>query len=363
MRLIQNIDGTWHVATTKMACSYNRRYVTPSLLQRGHSLLGVIFMLASGACALGQDITVADALDCQSLQWACTTIHSNVARVITESTNTYDGVDAVAFLIQTDYGGSPLPFLTTTVVGPGTLTFWYQCANPRMLMNYSDTVFDQAPGGYITRHYGLVGDESGAWINATFLVEPGVHHLAWGFVVTQASQTTFLDQVKYVRDAAPPVIASQPQTQYGRLGTTVTFSATATSDSPMTYRWRKDGADLLDGGRLLGTDSPVLIISAIELSDVGNYSLVVSNEAGSTTSEETALLLNPSILASDSNLGFRSSVFGFTIVGRSGATAVVEGSTDLVNWLPLSTNVLGATPFYFSDPASATTPSRWYRIR
>jgi len=61
--------------------------------------------------------------------------------------------------------------------------------------------------------------------------------------------------------------------------------------------------------------------------------------------------------------GVRSSRFGFNVSGSSGQTLVVEGSTNLLQWLPLRTNTLGSGPFYFSDPGTAAFPWRFYRAR
>ena len=48
---------------------------------------------------------------------------------------------------------------------------------------------------------------------------------------------------------------------------------------------------------------------------------------------------------------------------HSGVNAlVVQGSTNLVNWVPLQTNVLGTPPWYFSDPQWTNFPGRFYRV-
>jgi hypothetical protein len=69
-----------------------------------------------------------------------------------------------------------------------------------------------------------------------------------------------------------------------------------------------------------------------------------------------------SILVNDGSFGFRTNRFGFNVSGTSGQTVVVEGSTNLLNWLPLRTNTLGSGPFYFNDP-SGTGSRRFYRVR
>jgi hypothetical protein len=63
------------------------------------------------------------------------------------------------------------------------------------------------------------------------------------------------------------------------------------------------------------------------------------------------------------NLGFRSNHFGFNLSGISGQSVIIEASTDLLDWLSLSTNALGSGAVYFSDPGSTNFTRRFYRAR
>ncbi len=68
-------------------------------------------------------------------------------------------------------------------------------------------------------------------------------------------------------------------------------------------------------------------------------------------------VLRPRIL----NEGFDSGRISFDLAGPTGRMVVVEASTDLANWLPVWTNVLGAGPLQFTDPQSGDLASRFYR--
>jgi hypothetical protein len=70
-----------------------------------------------------------------------------------------------------------------------------------------------------------------------------------------------------------------------------------------------------------------------------------------------------SILTDDARLGFSNRCFGFSLSGAAGNTVIVEGSTNAVDWRPLQTNTLGASPAYFSDPGSVNMARRFYRAR
>jgi uncharacterized delta-60 repeat protein len=75
------------------------------------------------------------------------------------------------------------------------------------------------------------------------------------------------------------------------------------------------------------------------------------------------LLPPPSIIGTDGNLGIRSGHFGFNLAGIIGQTLVVETSTNLLSWTPLSTNILSAPFSYFSDTFSGFASQRFYRVR
>ena len=64
-----------------------------------------------------------------------------------------------------------------------------------------------------------------------------------------------------------------------------------------------------------------------------------------------------------SNAGIQSNHFAFQVSGPSNQVIVVEGSANLLNWLPLATNTLSGGPLLFSDPAPASLPMRFYRAR
>jgi hypothetical protein len=52
----------------------------------------------------------------------------------------------------------------------------------------------------------------------------------------------------------------------------------------------------------------------------------------------------------------------FTIDGQSGDKLVIEGSSDLSNWLPIRNTVLGAASMTFTD-TSALGDLRFYRVQ
>ncbi|MBT3381118.1 MAG: hypothetical protein HN742_07645 [Lentisphaerae bacterium] len=69
-----------------------------------------------------------------------------------------------------------------------------------------------------------------------------------------------------------------PYPQAFRPGQTIALSALANGYPPPTWQWQKDGVDIL------GETSPALVIHGAQLTDAGNYLVIMTNEAGVTES-------------------------------------------------------------------------------
>jgi hypothetical protein len=69
----------------------------------------------------------------------------------------------------------------------------------------------------------------------------------------------------------------------------------------------------------------------------------------------------PALMPSGPDFGFNAGAFGFNIAGPAGQSVLVEGSTDLMNWMPVWTNTIGTGALKFSDSESGTYPGRFYR--
>ncbi len=88
-----------------------------------------------------------------------------------------------------------------------------------------------------------------------------------------------------------PVITLQPESQSVVASGTVTFNAQAESTAPLMYQWQVNGTNLNDSGRISGSSSTNLTISAITPADAGNYQLIASNSFGSVTSAVATLFV------------------------------------------------------------------------
>lgn len=81
----------------------------------------------------------------------------------------------------------------------------------------------------------------------------------------------------------PPQILTQPISQTINVGSNVTFSVTASGTAPMMYQW------FFNGGNLNGQNASTLNLSQVQQNQAGNYSVIVSNVAGTATSAAAVL--------------------------------------------------------------------------
>jgi hypothetical protein len=92
-------------------------------------------------------------------------------------------------------------------------------------------------------------------------------------------------------DGTGPVITFQPVSQSAAVGSTVSFSVTATGTAPLFYQWRRDGVPIT------GATTTSLVLSNVQMSASGGYDVVVSNTYGSVTSIAASLIVGePAII-------------------------------------------------------------------
>ena len=120
-------------------------------------------------------------------------------------------------------------------------------------------------------------------------------------------------------------------------------------------------------GTLVGTDTQAPYSLTVSNLSAGVYNLTAKatdNQGATTTSIQVKFTINepqaPIVLSSPAR---SAGQFRFSITGlAAGKTHVIQSSTNLPNWISLSTNIAPGGAFTFTDPSSAGLSQRWYRV-
>ncbi len=151
----------------------------------------------------------------------------------------------------------------------------------------------------------------------------------------------------------PPSITNNPANQSVILSNAATFTVGATGSNPLGYQW------LFNSNSIVGATSPSLTISNAQSSDAGNYSIVVSNAFGVTTSVVATLTVNipPSITSQPTNQ---------LVVLNNNATFAVGANGDAplsYQWRFNDTNdISGATNFSLTITNAQLTDVGGYSV-
>ncbi len=145
-----------------------------------------------------------------------------------------------------------------------------------------------------------------------------------------------------------PAITTQPSSQTVTAGQTATFTVAATGTSPMTYQWSKNGA------AISGATSSTYTTPAETTSDnSAKFTAVVTNSAGSATSNAATLTVNAAVTAPaiTTQPSSQSVTAGQTATFTVGATGT---SPMTYQWSKNGAAISGATSSTYTTPAETT---------
>ncbi|MDB6121360.1 MAG: C-terminal target protein [Pedosphaera sp.] len=167
----------------------------------------------------------------------------------------------------------------------------------------------------------------------------------------------------------PPVITNQPASRTNTAGTMATFSVAVTGTSP-AYQWLKGTNILVDDGKVSGATTDTLTLSNVGQSDAAEYTVAVSNSAGSDTSlAATLTVIDPPVITSQPvsvTVGAGSSA-SFTVTAngtaplsyqwRKGGVDIAGATTTTLTLNNVSQSDAGNYTVYISNATGNATSS------
>jgi hypothetical protein len=161
------------------------------------------------------------------------------------------------------------------------------------------------------------------------------------------------DESLYQLPLFAPQIELQPTNPAALAGQNIVLAVGAKGSDSLRYQWR------FNGGSLTDATNSTLVLSNLTASHAGQYSVLITNSAGSAESTAATLSVFASAAARLGTPWISSSnQIQFDMTGVPGLVYTVQASTNLLDWVSLVTNV---SPFTFHDSASGNFSRRYYR--
>ncbi len=160
--------------------------------------------------------------------------------------------------------------------------------------------------------------------------------------------------------ASPPFIQGQPVSRTVSDGSTVNFHVLADGATPLSYQWFFNNTPLANGSNIIGALTTNLTLFNVQLSQAGNYRVLITNSVGAlyssnamlTVTDHCAVAFSPPLIYHGSEAG--------------GGYIHVSVAAGCTNWGVINTNpwisyIIGATEFesYVSYAVTANNTASW----
>jgi Ig-like domain-containing protein len=147
-----------------------------------------------------------------------------------------------------------------------------------------------------------------------------------------------------------PLIASPPANLAVLVGQSASFSVNVNGELPFSYQWQFNGTNIA------GAVNRIYTIASAQLTNAGSYQVIVHNPVGTQVSQPATLSVYSTVAATLKALPYNNGVFTFAVTGFPGYLYTVQGSTNFIVWVPITTNTV---PFTITNTGGL--PYEFYR--
>lgn len=154
-----------------------------------------------------------------------------------------------------------------------------------------------------------------------------------------------------------PTITTQPSSVSVIEGSAASFTVVATGSGTLNYQWRKAGT------AIDGATSATYTISSTSTSDAGSYDVVITNDAGSTTSDAATLSVTTSSGATTPSITTQP-VSQSVSTGESVTFSVTVSGTSpfAYQWVKDGVDISGATSSSYTISAVSSSDAGSYAV-
>ncbi len=263
----------------------------------------------------------------------------------------HDGMDAAEVLIRTN-DIRQRPTLSTTVRGPGILSFWYKIEAPtnEAVLRFSTLT--------------LYGD-SPEWRKASIVLPETSVIYKFEFSTNSMSglkndARAWVDELTFIPGGVPPVIIQGPTNMVALAGPTIYFESNivATGNQPFTYLLQRDQY-------VRRSSTLTALLLAGNVTNTGPWNLIVTNKYGSATNQFYLAVHPKGSKPGQPALGSierESGGIKLNLQADEGWYYWLQTSTNLVDWENCQNvfNMPGGSSI--ESPVNTNEPVRYYRL-
>lgn len=249
-------------------------------------------------------------------------------------------------------GGTGANYITNSVI---PCAFWYQNGTLVAAQNYVC-----GPISLTTYSNNIVN--ASLTLNNVSSANSGNYTVVvtnfWGSITSSAVALTV------VSSASPPGFTVSPPAALSLLaGQSSAISVTVTGTPPISYQWRKNGANLANGGVYAGVLTNTLTLTSVTNGNSGSYTVAVTNNGGAITSSVAIVnIATPPAMTAGSGTPGQLQLSANTLTGL---TYVVQMATNLATpvWTPVLTNGTGPTGTINFQTNTTSGTNQFYQLK
>ena len=149
-------------------------------------------------------------------------------------------------------------------------------------------------------------------------------------VISNAATTLTSGAAELFTIHSPPIVFGQPLTQQAVLGTDANWNVSADGSFPIAYQWQFNGLNIPDATHA------TLILSNVQTTSAGLYSVTLSNEFGVAASSNAQLYVTPIAAWGDNSFGQTDVPLGLSnivaVAGGSSHSLALKTDGTVVAW-------------------------------
>jgi len=173
-----------------------------------------------------------------------------------------------------------------------------------------------------------------------------------------ADNFLIVDNARVLIAAVAPTISAQPQNLTVKQTSNATFTVTASGIPSPGYQWRFNAVNIA------GATGSSYTRLGVTTNDGGNYSVLVTNIAGTITSSNALLTVNPLVpFRFDSADLLVGNQLKLVLSGEPGSSVTIWRSEDLTNWVSITNIPNPSGTVEFIEPISLDVAHRFYRAQ